>query len=279
MISNNTFYKNSGNVLYISSSTNNTFVSWNDFIDNNLGETSQAYDAGLNNIFNSNYWNDWTSPDGNNDRFVDNPYNIDGSVSNQDPTPLVTPITTNSFHYLTNPILIHPNGGEILSGNVTITWYPIIDSLAHSVTYTVYLSANGGTIWRLLGTTNMQTFTFNSTSAINGSNYLVKILTTCSEGLMKEDISEAIFSIQNEVTTTSTTTSLPTTTNPTTTLPTTILTTISTTTEPAITVTLSTTTTTELTISGAPATGWMFTLLLLISLAVIITKRHFLKKT
>ena len=59
-------------------------VTFNNFIDNAIGEFSQAYDIGLNNDWDYNYWSDWTSGD----------YLIDGygPVFEKDRHPLTTPI-------------------------------------------------------------------------------------------------------------------------------------------------------------------------------------------
>ncbi len=59
-------------------------VTFNNFIDNAIGEFSQAYDIGLNNDWEYNYWSDWTSGD----------YLIDGygPVFEKDRHPLTTPI-------------------------------------------------------------------------------------------------------------------------------------------------------------------------------------------
>ncbi len=57
----------------------------------NNGVTCQVCDDGTNNIFEFNYFDDWTSPDANADDIVDEPYEIDGDASNQDLYPLASP--------------------------------------------------------------------------------------------------------------------------------------------------------------------------------------------
>lgn len=71
--------------------TSNNLVRWNSFTDNNLGASSQANDEGSSNIFEYNFWNDWTTPDADGDGLVDTPYPIEGSANNQDPYPRATP--------------------------------------------------------------------------------------------------------------------------------------------------------------------------------------------
>jgi parallel beta-helix repeat protein len=87
-ISNNSFSHSSSYGLYFGVETSNNIVKWNQFIQNNLGETSQAFDEGMNNTCLYNFWDDWTNPDVDNDSFVDQPYSIDGSANNFDPYPL-----------------------------------------------------------------------------------------------------------------------------------------------------------------------------------------------
>jgi parallel beta-helix repeat protein len=102
MISNNTISNNVqyGVILYSGCSSNSI---WNNtFIGNNgtgsIYDSSyvQATDSGTNNRWNSssgygNYWGDWTTPDGNSDGIVDNPYVIGGSAASRDEYPLTTP--------------------------------------------------------------------------------------------------------------------------------------------------------------------------------------------
>ncbi|MFX1533217.1 MAG: NosD domain-containing protein, partial [Promethearchaeota archaeon] len=86
----NALYYNHLNGIFLDERSFDSEVHRNDFIQNNLDGTSQAYDVGYNNIFSYNYWDNWISPDRNGDGFVDAPYVIEGFVSNTDPYPLVT---------------------------------------------------------------------------------------------------------------------------------------------------------------------------------------------
>ncbi|NHJ46355.1 MAG: hypothetical protein FK733_01080 [Asgard group archaeon] len=76
----------------IVSGTGNS-IRGNNFIDNNPTANSQAQDNGVDNTFQCNHWNTWTSPNTDGDKFVDTPYSIMGSASNTDTKPLVNPIT------------------------------------------------------------------------------------------------------------------------------------------------------------------------------------------
>ncbi|MFX1286049.1 MAG: NosD domain-containing protein [Promethearchaeota archaeon] len=92
IINQNLFTNNGYYGLYLEVNVMNTQIRYNDFWQNNLNDSTQAYDAGLNNIFSHNYWADWVEPDTNQDGIVDLPYIISGPINNQDQYPLVSPI-------------------------------------------------------------------------------------------------------------------------------------------------------------------------------------------
>ncbi len=82
-------YHSGGWAVNLDSIASNTLVKGNDFLEN----TNQAKDDGTNNVFEYNYWNDWTAPDTDGDGIVDNPYSIQGIANNQDLYPLTSPDT------------------------------------------------------------------------------------------------------------------------------------------------------------------------------------------
>jgi len=92
---------------------NNTFIENNGANDTFYASHIQAFDGGTNNFWNSsgsphgygNRWNDWTSPDADNDGIVDKPYTIWGSAGAKDHYPLVIPPITASSD-LVIPILL-----------------------------------------------------------------------------------------------------------------------------------------------------------------------------
>lgn len=98
----------------------NSDVEENDFIDNNPEGDSQAYDSSYNgkeNSFSHNYWNDWISPDKDEDGIVDDPYSIDGDSENEDPDPETT---------LNNPDLTAITY-QSRGGNITPSWpFPLL---------------------------------------------------------------------------------------------------------------------------------------------------------
>lgn len=75
--------------VYLSSSTSNTTIMENVLIGNGLD--CQIYDAGSDNEFIFNYYDDWTGPDIDSDDIVDNPYVADGVAENSDLYPLASP--------------------------------------------------------------------------------------------------------------------------------------------------------------------------------------------
>jgi parallel beta-helix repeat protein len=251
IISNNKVYNCNGIHLWHDDipSQNNT-VTRNDLSSNNPWGGSQASDDGANNVFAYNYWSEWTSPDANGDGVVDKPYVIDGSANNQDRYPLVSLPST---LYLLLPIITSPNGGETLSGDTIISWTGAVDVWGHDVTYSIYYSSDGGTTWTPLETGLTATsYDWDTTTVNDGSNYLIKVAATCSEGLTNEDISDGVFTIQNIE---------PTTTTPPTTTPKT-----------------TTTTTTKMTSTIQPASG-CDALLVLLSLFLMLPLRQFKKKS
>ncbi len=90
IFSNNTISGSTNYSVSITSSSRNNVLMWNDFITGR-DNSSQAYDAGSNNTFTSNYWSDWISPDVDVNGIVDDAYPIAGSASNMDPYPRVKP--------------------------------------------------------------------------------------------------------------------------------------------------------------------------------------------
>lgn len=92
MYNNISHNKWNGLEIKYSSSTSNT-IYLNNFEYNTY--TPHAIDNGTGTIWNGsnygNYWTGWTSPDSNNDKIVDNPYNLAGTANAKDYLPLVNP--------------------------------------------------------------------------------------------------------------------------------------------------------------------------------------------
>ncbi len=77
--------------LTFTTSTSDNIITSNNFVNNSILQTSQAYDSGARNRFIKNYWNDWASPDNDSNNFVDIPYKIDGDSGSNDLFPLSNP--------------------------------------------------------------------------------------------------------------------------------------------------------------------------------------------
>ena len=80
---------NSDYAIFIHTYSDNNVIHHNNFIDNNLGGTAQAYDDGLNNVWYDeiinigNYWSDWIGV---------GDYYINGSSNSTDPYPINNPL-------------------------------------------------------------------------------------------------------------------------------------------------------------------------------------------
>ena len=93
IIANNTISYNLGHGVLYEEDSNGNVITWNNFIENNPFDPKQADDHKGNisdNLFQYNYWNDWTSPDTNEDGIVDTVYTF--LNYNQDQFPLTTPV-------------------------------------------------------------------------------------------------------------------------------------------------------------------------------------------
>ncbi len=205
-VRNNTIFNNNlgygattGGIALKDSSYNT--IQWNDFISNiNYTCSSQAYDdRGSRNIYDHNYWNEWTSPDENLDGLVDTPYEISTRDRYfQDDHPLVY----SRLYTLSLPKIISPNAKELLQDKVKILWKIASDSLNSSVKYSVYYSyisngspSNWTTIEEEIPTTNI----LWDTNTLPDGNYLIKVTAVSSLEVKVETISDSIYTINNTV--------------------------------------------------------------------------------
>ncbi|MHA1995995.1 MAG: NosD domain-containing protein [Candidatus Hodarchaeales archaeon] len=202
-ISNNSIYYNDRLGLEIEQGISNYLVEGNNFIANNLGDDTphQVSDDGSDSVFRYNYWDNWTTPDVNDDGIVDNPYTIFGTSNNQDSYPLTSFSQQTTFHALFLPTIIYPTSGERLKDTITIQWESSNDSLDHQITYSVYYSSDNGKNWILLvnGLTTSK-YDWNTSTLVDGSIYLIKVVVVCSEDLIMVNISDGTLSIKNNVT-------------------------------------------------------------------------------
>jgi len=199
----NTFSFNGKYGVYIRSSSAYNTLKFNDFIRNYQGEEAQAFDEGQYCDFAYNYWDEWISPDTNTDKIVDIPYTIPytitGESKNQDSHPLTASVY--EIHILTEPTILYPHPGDnlILSGTVPFEWTSSMCSFEHSITYSVLYSINNGTFWILLDSnlTKSDYYGWDTTLVVDGSNYMIKVVAECVEGITAEDTFDGTFTIKN----------------------------------------------------------------------------------
>ena len=103
--------------IFIAETSDNNIIHHNTFIDNKIGDASQAYDDGFNNT-----WYDVTTNEGNwwSDWFGTPEYSIDGSATSTDPYPLGEPAVSEYASGINILILI------IILGLVIIPLFPKI---------------------------------------------------------------------------------------------------------------------------------------------------------
>ena len=96
--------------------------------------------------------------------------------------------------------VVYPNGGETLSGTVTVT--ATASDEDGTVTNVEFLySADGGSTWTSLGsdTTAPYEYEWDTTTVSDGANYLIKAIATDNDGATSVDISDSTFTIDNPV--------------------------------------------------------------------------------
>ena len=198
-IYNNSFSDNSYVGLFLSVGTNSSTISWNNFYRNNPTGFSQARDDGSTNAFTYNFWDDGAVIDPDNDGIVDIPYRIEGTADSEDATPLATPYSRRNMGV---PTILTPNGGENVTGVITVEWTEVIHPLGKVVRYDVYYSLDGGKSWKLLasnliGTTSV---TWDTSSIKNATMALVKVIAVDTlTNFATQDTSDNTFQIDNSL--------------------------------------------------------------------------------
>ncbi|MHA2369096.1 MAG: NosD domain-containing protein [Candidatus Hodarchaeales archaeon] len=191
-ITNNMFVENKNYGIYLSSTSDSNEITRNDFMNNAPQNTAQGFDSGLINAILYNYWDDWLTPDVDNDSYVDSPYLLDGMSSSRDDYP-----STSSYHNLMTAELLNPGPG-VYSGIITVAWLPSSDSWNHKITYSIYWSNDGGYRWHLIvsGLLNPM-FNWDTALMDDGHNYRIMVISTCSAGFSSRFIQNSSFAISN----------------------------------------------------------------------------------
>jgi parallel beta-helix repeat protein len=198
-ISSNNIIEN-GYGVHLDPYSAHNLVSLNIFRMNIAEGIPQAVDYGINNIFTQNYWHEWTSPDVNEDGFVDNSYSLDGLANNVDSLPLVSTDQISILHLLSIPLIFYPEEGATLNRTVVIQWGASFDSEEHSVSYSISYSLNNGNSWTLIASDLTSTSYSWDTSALPlGSKVLIQIVATCSEGSSVTYISARPYNIPHSI--------------------------------------------------------------------------------
>ncbi|MHA1941430.1 MAG: right-handed parallel beta-helix repeat-containing protein [Candidatus Hodarchaeales archaeon] len=202
--------------VQIDFTSSQSVVSYNDFHQNNFGEGSQASDDGLENIFDGNYWSDLP--------FGVDGYYIDGESNNVDYNPSKTPLNSPEYNF-SGPRILYPNGGEKLSGWVTVSWTRVnSDSTPpEEIQYWLFHSDNNGESWNNIPLLEYSTeflpdgtpyiaFEWDTTTVNNGDGHLLKVVGVDILGFTGSDTSDSTFVIDNPALTSTTTTTTTTTT-------------------------------------------------------------------
>ena len=91
----------------------------------------------------------------------------------------------------------YPNGGETVSGVVTITWTASDDSAVDHAE--VYYSDDGGNTWYYIGKSTGNSIDWDTTSVNDGNNYLVRVIVYDDTGLHVIDSSDSTFTVSNAI--------------------------------------------------------------------------------
>ncbi|MHA2294009.1 MAG: right-handed parallel beta-helix repeat-containing protein, partial [Candidatus Hodarchaeales archaeon] len=215
VIENNSFINNTGMGILLSDSSTNAIsynfiksngefgvgldeyssfntVVWNIFISNNQGSHTQVFDDGENNIIFNNYWDSWKNSDNNTDGIVDEPHHISGIAQNEDPRPLVSPVSPSS-PYISHifPSQFFLENSTTFTGANVISWSQAIDLLGHPEVYSLYYSPNGSGNWELI-TSDLEflSYEWNTTLLDDGTDYFLKLVANCTNGEDQVTISE-----------------------------------------------------------------------------------------
>lgn len=166
LFGNNIFAENNGYGVEILGGAEGNSVITNAFISNGIFtgnySGSQALDNGVNTEFQDNSWDDWLTPDDDEDGIVDVPYDIDGNANNQDPVPVST-----SPHFISDFIL-DPFDDDTITGDLLLNWDETNDSYAHDITYSVFASSGSNTT-TLASDLTGTSLLYDSTQLIDGS--------------------------------------------------------------------------------------------------------------
>ncbi len=177
-ISNNLIFRNEGTGLSIGSAADDNVIVSNDFSDNNIN----CIDAGSNNDFENNYWDDWTGTGS---------YPIEGSAENQDLSPL------EHLYHMTSPTIIAPTS-DTLEDEVTIQWTASTSEFDHIISYAVFYSTDEGETWgEIVSDLSSTEYVWDLSNIYDGTVVHIMIEATDNIGFHCSAISSSSFTIEN----------------------------------------------------------------------------------
>ena len=193
-ISENQFSDYSDVGIQLEESSEFNVVKLNDFLHTNENST-HTIDNGFSNTIVFNYWSDWII-DLNADGIVDTPFLISGTSKNNDTHPLSAPNPPKT-QLLSIPKIVTSIDQEILKGSVVLRWTESVDSFGYDVFYRVCFSKDYR-IWKPLASDIQTTsYSLNTRTLDDGSNYWLRIQSYCSESGMLNEVFFGSFSVQN----------------------------------------------------------------------------------
>jgi hypothetical protein len=173
---------------------------------------STAGNGGLANISmsqtnNLHWYYSWTLPSGSDDdgSFTVKIWAKDNASNTLNPYPTTDSSKNidNTAPSVSSAVLLSPNGGEAWSGTQSILWAndEVTDSHLVANPITLSYSSNGGGSWNQIATllTNDGSYSWDTTSVSDGSNYLIRVLAVDLAGNVGSDVSNATFTVDNTV--------------------------------------------------------------------------------
>jgi parallel beta-helix repeat protein len=206
-ITNNSISVNRLYGVFVDLNSDFSVIKVNDFNSNNFLKGSQVSDDGAHGDCDRNYWSD----------LIGDVYLLDGLAENRDANPAAAPYFPPGYEF-TAPTLVYPNGGETLSGVVTIQWkIASNEKYPDEISYYVFYSGDARSEWLIIPFAQITTSTdptgqkllnieWDTKQGADGSENLIQVVAVDKVGSVVSDISDNVFQIKNGIDTTEITT-------------------------------------------------------------------------